>query len=122
MTARAAVADVLAAHLPADVTLVPYSRQIDTPSASTVMVRLDTVAPAAAARGFTTYTFGLVLIAGRTSAGAGDDELEQLLEDVLTALDHASPAGITWSTATRSTYNDTNPAFEVAIAVTVTKE
>lgn len=120
MSARSEIAALLQGPLQtAGVRLIPYSRDIDLPETNTVMIRLDRVIPAAA-RGLTTYEFSLILIAAKQTAPAADDELEELLEDVLLALDKRSDAGITWSSATRATYKE-NPAFDVAIAATVTK-
>ncbi|CCH79084.1 hypothetical protein BN12_40054 [Nostocoides japonicum T1-X7] len=120
MTARAAVADLLTEHLPDDVDVIPYARNIDSPARSTVMLRLDEVTPGVAS-GLGTYTFALLLIAAKTSPGPADDELDALLEDVLYALDRLSDAGVTWSSARRATYEDKNPAYEVTTAVTVSK-
>lgn len=124
MIARAQVADLLREHLPADVQLVPYAVQVDAPTSSTVMIRLDTVSPGPA-QGLQAYTFALILIAGTTSAGPGDDELEALLEDVLYAIGKPGPA-VTWTPpAVRGVYgrasSETNPSFEVNVTVTFSK-
>jgi hypothetical protein len=124
MIARTQLTDLLRQHLPDDVQLVPYAAQLDAPNASTVMCRLDTVAPGPA-QGLQAYTFALVLIAGTTSTGAGDDELEALLEDVLYAIGKPGPA-VTWTPpAARGVYgragSETNPSFEVNVTVTFTK-
>ena len=123
MSARSELAALLTANLlPASQYVVmPYAREVDPPAKSTVMVRTDSAKPGPAI-GLTTYGFALVLIAAKTEAGAGDDELDALLEDVIFALDQLSPAGITWSQATRATYQESNPAYEVAVEVTVKKE
>ena len=122
MTARAALHDALAALLPPDVELLPYAREIDPPSKSTVMLRLDTVKPSTAAGGLRDYTFALVLIGAKLTAGRADDELEDLLDDVLFALEKDHGLAVTWSEARRAVYNESNPAFEVPIVVTITKE
>jgi chitinase len=124
MSARSALHDLLGGALPIDVDLIKYSREIDSPLKSTVMIRVDEVAPSTAASGLRDYQFALVLIAAKTAAGAGDDELDALLEDVLFALDQVGEAvaGVTWSSAKRATYNENNPAYEVAVSVTVEKE
>lgn len=122
MTARALVYSVLKANMPVDIDVIQYSRQIDPPTKSTVMVRIDRVQPSPAASGMRDYRFGLVLIAAKQAAGPGDDELENLLEDVLFVLDEIGPQGVTWESAERATYNESNPAFEVAVSVTVAKE
>ena len=123
MIARQALADVLATVLPADVLVIPYADQIDPPQQSTVMLRLDNVSPGASL-GMGAYTFALILIAGTTSAGAGDDELEALLEDVLHAITKPSVTGaITWDPpATRGIYADSNPSFQVNVTVTFSRE
>lgn len=122
MTARTALTAQLATYLPAGIDVVPYARAIDPPSRSTVMLRLDKVLPPAA-QGHNRAEYALVLIAAKTTAGPGDDELEALLEDVLFALDRMSDAmAVTWTEANRATYNETNPAFEVLTTVTTSKE
>ena len=124
MTARTEVVTLLTAVLPTDVDVIPYARNIDAPTKSTVMVRTDRVTPSPAAAGMRTYEMACILIAKRTTAGPGDDELDLLLEDVLHALAHQTiPNGVTWSEARRATYGEpdgTNPAYEIALAVTVT--
>lgn len=122
MTARTQFYALLEEHLPEDVVLLPYARDIDPPAKPTVMVRIDQVAPSTVAGGLRDYRFGLVLVAAKTTAGPGDDELDGLLEDVLFALEQASSAGITWSTANRATYKEANPAYEVTASVTINKE
>jgi hypothetical protein len=124
MIARTALTELLREHLPGDVHLEAYATQLDPPQASTVMCRLDTVSPGPAL-GLQAYTFALVLIAGTTSAGPGDDELEALLEDVLYAIGKPGPA-VTWTPpATRGVYgrpgSESNPSFEVNVTVTFSK-
>lgn len=122
MTARAELVTLLEATLPADIDVIAYAHNIDAPSASTVMVRVDSVAPSPAGAGLRLYTFGLVLIAAKTTAGPADDELDALLEDVLAALtSQAIPNGVAWTGAQRAAYGEpdpTNPAYEVAVNVT----
>jgi hypothetical protein len=120
MTARAEVVAALDAAMPADVVVLPYSRQIDPPSQSTVMVRIDTVAPSAATGGARDYTFALVLIAAQVTPGPADDELDDLLEDVLAALDDVAASGLRWTEATRAVYAQSNPAYEVTVTATTT--
>lgn len=120
MSARTAITAALQAALPSGVVLLPYARQIDPPTSSTVMVRIDEVAPSRVAEGLQDYTFALVCIAAKTTAGPADDELDNLLEDVLLMVTKAD--GLTWSKATRATYDESNPAYEVTCVVTVNKE
>lgn len=124
-TPRQLLADLLDAHLPSDVQLIPYAEQIDAPNTSTVMLRLDRVEPGRAG-GLTQYHFALILIAGTISVGAGDDELEALLEDVLFVLNIPDvAAAVGWEPpATRQVYGDSlpsNPAFQVNVTVNFQK-
>lgn len=115
---------LLAANLPADVKVIPYSTEISPPQDSTVMIRLDTVSPNQAGYRLFNYEFALILIAGNPEVGAGDDELEQLLEDVLfVVLGVAEVSKVTtWRPpATRGIYGGSNPSFQVDVTVTFSK-
>lgn len=128
-TARAALADLLIEHLPEDVTVEPYATNIDAPQVDTVMLRLDEVGNGNA-RGITAYKFALVLIGANAETGPGDDELEELLEDVLFALEQVMQTGaaVTWVPPARrvaygkSEETPTNPAFQVDVIVGIKKE
>lgn len=125
MTAREEVTALLVDYLPPEVLVIPYARELDAVAKSTCMVRLDKVRPSTDANGWLTWEYALVLLAAQTTAGPADDELEDLLLDVLFALEQASQAGITWTEALRAAYppdNPTHPAFEVPIVVTIQKE
>ena len=122
MSARAQVQSVLALAMPPGVDVIGYARQIDAPSKPTVMVRIDEVTrPAGLPQGCRAYKFALVLIAALTDpGGSADDELDGLLEDVLHAVDTGTD--LTWESASRAVYNDTNPAYEVSLTVHTIKE
>lgn len=120
-TPRQIIVAALDAALPSDVDVITYAHNIDAPTRSTVMVRVDRVTPAGNLRA---YTFGLVLIAAKTTSGPADDELDALLEDVLFAI-RTSMDGMTWTEAIRATYGEpdgTNPAYELAVSVTIESE
>lgn len=124
-TPRQHLANLLGPRLPADVKLIPYAEQIDPPGQSVVMLRLDSCAPGRAG-GLTAYTFALILIAGTVSVGAGDDELEALLEDVLFVLDVPDvSAAVQWDPpAVRGVYGDaapSNPSFQINVTVNFQK-
>lgn len=106
--------------------VIDYSRDIDPPAKSTVMLRFDGLTPGPVL-GTWTFKWALVLVAAKTLPGAGDDEIDNLLVDVIHVLEQLSQAipGLTWSEATRGVFppdTQTQPAYEVAIAVTGTKE
>lgn len=124
--AREHIVTILTGALPSDVVVIPYARDIDPPSKSTVMVRIDTLRPSRAAGGLWQVDAALVLIAARTTPGPADDELEALLQDVLYALNREDVAtALSWTEAKRAVYGEpdpTNPAFEVAVTTHITKE
>lgn len=120
MTARTEVVAALTAVLPSDITILPYSRSIDPPYQSTVMVRVDEVRPSVQPQAFREYKFAVLVIAKHATFGAADDELDSLLEDVLLAIDKSTL--LTWQLATRASFEEKYPAYEVEIAVTVKKE
>ena len=127
MSARTEVVDLLTAHLPPDVEVIPYSRNIAAPEHSVVMVRADRVDNKPPAAGIELWEMTLVLIGARTTAGPADDEADALLRDVLFALRKQDVRnGVVWSApAVRATYGEpdpTNPAYEVPITVAITIE
>lgn len=122
--AREEVIALLQGAVP-DAHVLPYPRNIDTPSKSTVMYRIDTVEPSKAASGSWDVSGSLILIASATTSGPADEELDALLQDVLVALDTDQVPGMRWVSAKRATYGDpdpTNPAYEVEVTVTTSKE
>lgn len=126
MLARDQIVSVLQAAMPADVVVMPYARNISSPSKSTVMVRIDTMKPSPAAGALWSVDAALVLVAAQTTPGPADDELDALLQDVLFALESQDVANaITWTEATRAVYGEpepTNPAYEVAVNTQISKE
>lgn len=115
---------LLDANLPDDVQVVAYSDELSAPQHSTIMIRLDSVAPNPNGYRMFDYEFALILIAGNTEAGAGDDELEKLLEDVLfVVLTEPEVSKVTtWRPpARRGVYGNTNPSFQVDVTVTFSK-
>lgn len=123
-TPRVELAELLeqgfAARIAAGTLLVlRHPTQIDPPAVSTVMLRLDKIGPGAV-RGHRSYTFAVVLLAGSSAVDGADVELEQLLEETLAVVDTFDPAlAITWAEATRGTYRQSIPAFELPLTVHV---
>jgi hypothetical protein len=128
VTVRAEVAAMLTATgaLDDEVVVIPHARNIDAPAVPTVMVRIDAVRPSKAAGGLWELSGALVLVTPKSVPGAGDDDLDDLLSDVLVAL--AAPAvspNVHWTEATRGGYpnpDPTNPAYEVAVTIHTAKD
>lgn len=128
MLARDEIMSVLQVEgaLPDDIVVIAYARNIDPPSKSTVMVRIDKVTPSKVASSLWDVEAALVLVGAKTTPGAGDDELDALLQDVLIALDTQEVANaLSWTQATRAVYGEpepTNPAYEVVVTTRIQKE
>lgn len=126
MLGREEIAALVGAGLDASVDVIPFARNIDPPSKSTVMVRIDAVRPSKATGALWEVDAALVLIAAKTAPGPADEELDALLQDVLYALDQQDVANaISWSEAKRAVYGNpdpTNPAYEVAVNTHIQKE
>lgn len=120
MTARAVVVTALSGLVPTGIVVMPYAREIDPPSKPTVMVRIDEVSPSQFPNAIRDYGMALILVGTKTAPGPADDELDGLLEDVLTALDGSDQ--LSWSKATRATYNEQYPAYQVDLSTISTKE
>jgi hypothetical protein len=105
-----------------DVDILPYATSITEPAGKTLIVRLDEVLPhPEAPQKWNLYRFALILVTALTESGAADDDLDAFLEDVLFAI--GKTGNITWSKATRATYQDTTyPAYEVTLDVPFQKE
>lgn len=105
------------------VTVIKYAREIDPPAKPTVLIRVDSIKPSKHAQGLWDYGFALICIASKSGAGPADDELDDLTEDVLLAMeDDSIPNGVIWSEATRVTYAEQYPAYQVDLTVTISKE
>lgn len=121
--ARDEVVALLTAALPVGITVMPYSRSVDSISGDTVMVRIDEVTPSPIPNAQRQYTFALLLLVPQTTAGSADDELDAVLEDVLFALESSNiPNGVVWTKATRATFEDKFPAYQVDLVAHITKE
>lgn len=124
MTPRQYVAGVLTDHLPPGVRLLPYARNVDNPTRDTVMIRADEVTPFGAAplSGHRVYRFTLICVGKLTDdTGPADDGADELLEDVLHAVDTSDQ--LEWTRAVRGAWLDTNhPAWDITLEATYRKE
>jgi hypothetical protein len=117
-TPRAVIAERLAAALPATIRVEKYARNIDNPRRPTVMVRTDSVAPHPdAPTSHRTYTFTVISVTPKVDpAGPGDDQADETLEEVLSAID--TDDVMRWTRTARGTWLDTSlPAYETTVEV-----
>lgn len=119
---RQLVIDALADELPTTLRVVEYARQIDPPTVTTVMVRVDNVTPhPATPQAQRRYGFALIILAAKSDpTGPADDELDAALEDVLYAIERSQTLP-QWTSAERAVYADTTPAYQVNLPVDITK-
>ena len=119
MSVRAQLANDIKPHLPKKWKVVPYQTNLDTVDVVTVMLKLSTVerTPAAPLASHT-VTFTMTVIEPVTTPGDADDAVDDDLDDLLFALD--ATENLIWSTATRVTYNDRNPAYDIDLEVVTT--
>lgn len=123
MTARDQVVTLLEAALnqaplSLGVNVMPYSRDVETISKDTVMVRIDEVRPSTLPQCQRLYNFSLIVMVPQTTPGIADALLDELLENVLFALEgSAVPNSVVWEVATRATYEEKFPAYQVVLSV-----
>ena len=123
-TAREHVHAAIGAHMPAGVDFRAYAARIDTPVKRTVLLRVDEVRPDITLPVSTfLYTYSLMCVSAFTDDGRGpaDEDLDELLEDVLMAVEDTPD--VSWTAATRGQWLDTaHPAYIVTIQVRHTKK
>lgn len=105
-----------------------YSRLNRQPARPTVLVRMDEIEPnPTAGSGARTYKFALIvlgtkLVTDDDSKGGADDELDELVELLLDALD-VGPTDLIWTSAKRGTYEATDsPCYIIETELTGTYE
>lgn len=123
MRARDLVADAITAGLAAtgadDVDVRPGLRTVDGLTAPTVLVWSVSVVPSPLRMAWRDWTITAVCVVPQTDpTEIVEDALEDLLADVLTALDDATAVGILWTTAERVTLEGTWPAYRITTTAT----
>lgn len=118
-TARALVVEQLSGIVDDDTDVRGYARLNRQPAKPTVLVRVDDIEPSDAAQLARVYRFGLIvlgtkLVTDKDDKGGVDDELDDVTERVLAALDRG-PTDVIWTSAKRGTYEATNsPCYLIA--------
>lgn len=124
---RQVIVDLYTEHLPDEVDVLPYSRQIDPPAKPTLMVRVDVTRPGPEL-GTREHDVTLVLIApGGLESDATEAELDALLEDVLQVLERNDTISnaVQWKSATRGSYGEPDPicpAYDISTTIRTEKE
>lgn len=121
-TARDLVVEQLAQLPPlADVDVRAYARLARQPAKLTVLVRVDEIEPSsdtsqlARVYRFSLIALGTKLVTDDDQLGGVDDEIDDLCELVLHALD-LGPTDVLWTKATRGTYEATqSPCYLIAV-------
>ena len=120
MSTRQVLLDALKPQLPKRWKLVPYQTNLDTVDVVTVMFKIKTIGRTPAApRVNHTVTFTVTIIEPKDTPGTSDDALDDELDDLLFALDATDD--LVWRSATRVTYNATNPAYDIDLDVITAK-
>lgn len=115
---RTAIADALKPHFPTDVPMLDYTAQLDNLTRPALVVRLTGVSPDAFRKRW--YRASVLVVSHLEDLDpATAAELDQLLEDVLDAVD-LTP-GLTWTDADRVSVDDTWPGWEVQLKPVPTK-
>lgn len=115
---RSQLADALKPALPPRVKIIDVPRGIDGMETGrpVVMLYRSSVSKAPNAIGTFFNEFSLWIVSPNVDPKRSEDQLDEILDDVLTALTGISWCN--WTTATRSTFGDQQaPAYEIAIQV-----
>jgi hypothetical protein len=118
---RQIIEDALLATEALGVDVEPYAKTLDGLTKPVVMVRLDGITKTpAAGQGTRQYAATVLCVSPLTDDdAAGQDAVDQLVEDVLHAIDLAPL--LTWSSASRVTVDDSWPGWEVQLVPVPTK-
>lgn len=123
MSLRSDLAAALQPLLPANTKIVDVPRSLDGIEAKkpVVMLYRDEVSKAPNAQGDYFNSFALWVVSPIINTIRAEDNLDDLLDDVLRALDQVS--WLNWSTAERSVFGDNQaPAYKVNLTVISNKE
>jgi hypothetical protein len=118
-TARDLVVEQLAQLAPGSIHVRPYARLSRQPARPTLLVRVDEIEPSDFAQLARVYKFSLIvlgtkLVTDDDTKGGVDDEIDDLAELVLSALDEG-PTDVIWTSAKRGVYEPTDsPCYLIA--------
>jgi hypothetical protein len=125
MSARKDFAEAIGQFLPDNVRVIDHPKELDALPGdvrAVVMISRTAVRLAANASGALIHSFELVVIEPSTQPGIAEDALDEITDELIVALSKLN--WLTWSEATRSTYDKKHPAykFDIAAATSITKE
>ena len=123
MTIRADLADALKALLPTSLKIIRVPRGLDgiETQRPVVMLYREQVEKAPNAQGTYLHTFAVWLISPNVDPNRAEDNLDNSLDTLITALDGVNWCN--WVNAERSTFGDNQaPAYKINLTVLSTKE
>lgn len=120
--ARKDLAAYLEGRLPKTWRIIPEQRNYDPANKTTVIVKQETVARAAAAPiGVRVVTFTLTLVSRFTAElEVIEDDLDARLPELLTILD--TTRGLRWTTAQKVAVTDKHFGYDISVEVDLKKE
>lgn len=121
MSARKELANTLKPLLPKAWRLVPYADNLDTLDRVVVMIKQTQIErlPAAPIGTYRT-SFVVTVIAPQSDSEKAEDELDDGVHEVLSALDSINNS--LWSSAEKVLFSDSNLAWDIAMQVVTRKD
>lgn len=123
MSVRSDLAAALKPLLPPRTKIIDVPRSLDgiETSRPVVMLYRERVEKAPNAIGAYFNTFALWIISPNVDTSRAEDQLDNMLDEVISALDELS--WLNWSNAQRSTFGDAQaPAYQVELTIVTNKE
>lgn len=123
MTIRADLADALKPLLPASIKIIRVPRGLDgiETKRPVLMLYRELVEKAPNAQGTYIHTFALWIVSPNVDPSRAEDQLDDTLDTVITALDDI--LWCNWTNAERSTFGDNQaPAYKINLTLLSTKE
>lgn len=117
-SARDLIVASLSEQLPG-VTVKAHAGPVEELTQDAVLVRLDSVRPAPELPRVYAYTGTLLAVAASTDEAAGDDDVDELLEDVLDVI--VATPGVIFESAQRATLDDRWHAWEITVTYPLTR-
>lgn len=118
-SARKILTDEISPHLPG-YKIIPSSRNVDVPDRKFVQISIQEFTPPAQAQGFYGVRFLVTVVTPLTTPQRAEDDLDDLVSDLLRALDATESFG--WESATKVTYGERHLAYDITVTGLTPKE